>query len=375
MASLYNPAPDADYDVPPDLLWPAPLVDRPLTPKVAYLDQNYWINFAKAAAGHPGGARYLEAWEACQAARNDGAAIFPISDTHYVELSKIPNPRQRADVASVMEALSGFTTILAKPTIMRLELDVALAGLLGEDRVLLPGLPLLGSGIFWAFGRVGLRFHDGTTDTTDFIRKAVPNVYENVHSRFERAMLRGPQDHELDDLRARGWIADAGTLVAERRAQQEREQAARFNLDTAWRTGRLRDVILARELLVELFDMLNEALSVRGRTFAELNLDTDRSRARQLVRSMPSSELSVELKRAAHRNPQLGWSSNDMFDIDAMSLAVPYCDIVATERRACHALRAAHLDRRMGTVVVATPADLIAALGVKSVGQGPAGTA
>jgi len=237
-----------------------------------------------------------------------------------------------------------------------------LAALFGESRGLLPGLPLLGSGVFWAFGRVGLRFRNGTTDTTDLIRQTLPDLYDRVRLLFERAMLRGPQDHELDDLRSRGWVADAGTAVAERRAQQEREQADRFDLDAAWRSGRLRDVVLAREVVVELFDMLTEALEARGRRFAELNLDTDRSRARQLVRAMPSSEVSVELKRAAHRNPQLGWSTNDVFDIDAMSLTVPYCDIVATERRACAALRAAHLDRRMSTVVVATPNDLIAAL-------------
>ena len=107
--------------------------------------------------------------------------------------------------------------------------------------------------------------------------------------------------------------------------------------------GRIRDIILARELLVELFGMLNEALDTRGRRFAELSLDMDRSRAHQLVRSMPSSEVSVELKRAAHQNPQLGWIANDVFDMDTMSLAVPYSDVVATERRTCHALRAAHL--------------------------------
>ncbi len=361
-SSLYNPAPDADYDTAPDPLWPRSLTERPSTPRLAYLDMNFWISFAKAAVGHPAGDRYRAAWEACRAAKAGGAVTFPLADCHYVELSKIRNPRQRSDVAEVMEELSGFTAILAKPTIMRIELDLSLAALFGEEHGLLQGLPLLGWGMAWAFGCVGLRFGDGTSDTTDFIRQSFPDLYDNVRLMFERAMLQGPQDAQLDALRARGWVPDAGTSVAEQRAQQEREQADRFDLDAAWRAGRLRDVILARELVVELFDMLNEALAARGRRFSDLNLDMHRLRARQLVRSMPSSEVSVELKRAAHRNPQLGWNANDVFDIDAMSLAVPYCDIVATERRACATVRAAHLDRRMATLAVATPDDLIAAV-------------
>jgi hypothetical protein len=36
--------------------------------------------------------------------------------------------------------------------------------------------------------------------------------------------------------------------------------------------------------------------------------------------------------------------SRRIFDIDAMSVAVPYCDIVATEHHACHALKAARAE-------------------------------
>ena len=119
---------------------------------------------------------------------------------------------------------------------MRLEFDVSLSALLGDEYGVLLGLPLLGSGAAWAFGRVGLRFGDGNVDVTDSIRKSAPEIYESVHVPLEWAMLRGPQDHQVDEQRARGWVADAGTAVAERRAQQKREQAARFNSDAAWRS-------------------------------------------------------------------------------------------------------------------------------------------
>src|SRR5688572_22393889 len=40
----------------------------------------------------------------------------------------------------------------------------------------------------------------------------------------------------------------------------------------------------------------------------------------------------MALKTAWHRNRDIPWSANDIYDIDAMALAVPYCDVVVTEK-------------------------------------------
>jgi hypothetical protein len=73
---------------------------------------------------------------------------------------------------------------------------------------------------------------------------------------------------------------------------------------------------------------------------------------------MPSADVSVSLITAAHRNPQTKWTANDVFDIDALSVAVPYCDIVVTERHARHTLQVAGAPRRLRTDVLATLDDL-----------------
>ena len=61
-------------------------------------------------------------------------------------------------------------------------------------------------------------------------------------------------------------------------------------------------------------------------------------------------ERSLQPSQDFERDKQ--WSSNDVYDIDAMALAVPYCDIVVTERACCHALMVAGTDQRMNTVVL-----------------------
>ncbi len=151
----------------PQLLWPKSLVERPERPLVCYLDLNHWIGLSRANAGRADGERYVEALAACRAAKRSGAAVFPISDAHYVEMAKIRSESQRAHLAEVMWELSGLTTILSRPSIMRMELDRSLSDLVGPTDGLLAPLPLLGFGSAWAFGRVGWRLRSDEEDLTD----------------------------------------------------------------------------------------------------------------------------------------------------------------------------------------------------------------
>jgi hypothetical protein len=73
---------------------------------------------------------------------------------------------------------------------------------------------------------------------------------------------------------------------------------------------------------------------------------------------MPSTEVAIQMKTQLHRNRQLRWDANTIFDIDAMALAVPYCDAVVTEKHACDALRRAGFLDRMGTVIMRQPEEL-----------------
>ena len=57
------------------------------------------------------------------------------------------------------------------------------------------------------------------------------------------------------------WDPTVARRVAEERAQQERDQAARLNAEPRWRRGRLRDVVGARYLALEIKSQLDEALA------------------------------------------------------------------------------------------------------------------
>ncbi|MDQ0598916.1 hypothetical protein QF037_003261 [Streptomyces canus] len=341
----------------PAYAWPGHLVRGHTGQRLVYLDLNHWINLAKAATGHRTGGPHQSALTAVQDAASSGQYLFPLSLTHYMEMAGIQDPRQRADVANVMEEVSGFTTLLSRTHIMRLEVEAALDRAFDTESPHLADIHLLGHGIGHAMGkRGGLTIRSASGDATDEARAACPDgpaafdlMLANAREQLERAVLRGPTDAEVPDLKANGWDPTVAKRIAENRAESERQLAIRLDNDPQY-WNRLRDVVQARYMSLEVIDMLTQALIDRDRDFAEVI--TDRESIRAFADCMPSAAVHTTLTEAAHRNREKSWQPNDIFDIDALSLAVPYCDMVVTERYASHVLQAAHLPRGMETEVV-----------------------
>lgn len=349
---------------PPPLVWPKGLSIPSKPPALVYLDLNHWIGLAKARGAHRDGARYEHLLDSCQQSRARGAAIFVLADVHYMELAGISDPKQRHNLATLMEDLSGFASLVGRAVVARLELETALDSLQGVEKKDLKPLPLIGSGVGWAFGVLG-RFRICDADGKDVEKEARAKMGDAAYDEFiafaqvslERQSLDGPQDDEIDELRRHGWAPEKAKEITAMRLDQEVDFATRLDAHGSWRRGRLRDAVCARELEIELKEMLDEELRLRETTLGEL-VNEERSVIRALVRGMPSSEVSVELKTAYHRNPSKKWLTNDIHDIDAMALAVPYCDVVFTDAAARRVLITAGLDARMHTKIPRRPDEL-----------------
>jgi hypothetical protein len=278
-----------------------------------------------------------------------------------------------------MEELSAFRCLMTGPEVTALEIDEALARIAGTRQRFQP-LTLIGDGALQAFGKQGgLRVRSPEGDVTAEVRQSWPGGPEafdawqrEAELTLNRAVLRGPTDDEVPDLRARGWDPTVAKRTALQRAEQQREHARRLEEHSRWRRGRLRDIMAAQYLALEIEGTHNEVLAAHGVRLPDL-FSTPED-ARRYTDSMPSADTWITLQTAAHRNAATRWTPNDIFDIDALSFAVPYCDIVATERHACHVLHAAKLPARVGTRVVATPEDLVEALAAHggAVRQSPA---
>ncbi len=110
-------------------------------------------------------------------------------------------------------------------------------------------------------------------------------------------------------------------------------------------------MIRTRYVIVELMEMVNETLAA-----------SDVDSARRLVDAVPSADVAVTLLTEYHRDATCKWRRNHIFDIDALSVALPYCDIIATDKQAVDALGRARIMERTGTHVVKSLDDAAAAL-------------
>ena len=140
------------------------------------------------------------------------------------------------------------------------------------------------------------------------------------------------------------------------RLQQEKDQVVWLDKNAKWRRGRIRDVVAANEVLIEINAMLSQALTERGATLDDLSQNP--AETRDVLDGMPSFDVAVTLKTAYHRDAGHQWTVNDIHDIDALGSTVPYADIVVTDKAAAHHLHVEGVAERCRTVVLSKLSDL-----------------
>ena len=282
------------------------------------------------------------------------------------------NQRHRFDVAQVMEDLSGWAVTIPRSSIITLEVEAALDAYTHPRTTPYAPVDLLGSGVMRAFGKVGgllIRDRKDGSDVTAAARAAWPDGPDafdrwkaDAERQLNREVLRGPaSEAEESKLRADGWDPTIARANAEQHAAAEKAQAALVDtIGVEWRTDRVRDAVAVRYMATDVIEDFTEGLAARGLQVEDVYADQVSSR--RFTDSMPSADAYVTLLAAAHRDPNTKWTPNRMFDLDAMSVALPYHDLVATDREAAHVAVTEGLSERLGTFVTASLDELVAAL-------------
>jgi hypothetical protein len=333
----------------PDLHPPRPSV---------YLDQWVWIRLGKAAKGEPREASDLKVLAAVQDAAENGVA-FPLSTTHHIETSKVTSPQQRLDVARVMASISHCRTLHARKVLLRHQMLHAMHVTFGRPTFRPKAPEVLGTGFAWAFGgeaRHGvLRGPNGLVDPATI--EGMPEFLRKANQLTEFRILAGPSDAEADILRAQyGYQPEAMADVEADRLAWEASYADVLNEYPASRTE-LRVRLQARELLHEHFSMYRGLLSEYGINLSrEVGHDPSRpkvSRRRMVgfVDAIPSLRVAVDLKVELFRNPR-PWTMNPIHDIDALSMAVPYCHVVVPDGEMANLLSRSDTGPRYGTKII-----------------------
>lgn len=351
------PSSDPEYGL-PDLIWPTELLLPHRPPRLLYLDLNHWIELARAQQGS-GQKSYEDLLDALRASIQAGGVQVVLSGSLFREVSKVTSQAQRKALKDLVAELSDFTYLAGLPDIFRLELQAMLNQTTRTSGLRLGPVPLLGRGILHAMGRVGgLRVYQDDHDITDELLRSDPTWQERLaqmERQAEEEIFEGPDATQAAEMRGSGYRPEIPQQRVRDNAAFEQDWSARI---APFRSTRhLRDLVIARHLSLELIDMITEELLARGLTMEQVIVSPEVSRGRMM--SMPSTATMVSLLTQYHQDPNKSWKQNDMYDIDALATAVPYCDIVFTDAAARDAVIRRQLQIAMDTVLPRRPGELI----------------
>jgi hypothetical protein len=285
--------------------------------------------------------------------------VVPLSTAHYLELWHRRERRSREQVGAVMRDVTSYASIPSTYSVRRREVRALVSQLVGRPSPLPSTSDLIGHGAAHAFdsphGR--FRFIESLASPDGKVNEghaADPpenwNTLDRTGPEWEWLQLVGTQpilesegvertpehrygtQHMEDELRLREYLV--------------REPKAR---------GHLWDHLVADELdsLRDEINEISEELDVDPHGFFLRGIlgETPPESVHAFIARLPSAFAWATLRHWKHRDLTHPWEQHDWTDISALSVAVPYCDIVITERRWAHMIKATRLAERHDTEV------------------------
>ncbi|MBK8469474.1 MAG: hypothetical protein IPL45_06700 [Actinomycetales bacterium] len=324
---------------------------------VVYLDMNVWVSITRGCA--QGDERWTALRSALEETVSRGQVVVPLSVAHYLELWHRRDQRSREQVGAVMRDVSGYATIPSPYAVRRREVRALIAHLADGFSPLLSMNALVGHGAVHAFdsphGR--FRFVESLASRDGVVREgpAVPapdnwNALDRSGPRWEWLQLVGTQLI----LESEGVERSPEHRYGTQHVQDELQLRERLVADPEVR-DRLWDLLVTDELnslLDEISEVCNEMdIDPRGFFFSGILGRTPPESVHAFVAGLPSAFAWAALRYWKHRDLTHPWEQHDWTDISALSVAVPYCDVVITERRWAHMIKATRLAERHRTKV------------------------
>lgn len=320
-----------------------------------YLDQNKWIDLARAATGHDHGGRFTAALAAARAASASGLASFPLDIYRHLEIGKRANERSRNDIADLIHELSKQHALARPHTLLPAEIDDALQRRFGR-----PEAPrsadIFGDGIrHITDGDVALPPFDrsklpgGGTRLTALDLERIENAFAD---RLERELLGvGP-----NSLREAGFDPSTNEL-AKQYVEHENNISAAIR---EWKlSGDMLEFAVRASDLGDIRPAVAEALGRIGMTWEGFVETLGPSGLASFIDDLPTRYVTNVMRTAKLRQAEQKWEPNDFNDILALPVAAVYCDVVVTEKQWIHRLRQGKVDQRFSTILLSDTADLV----------------
>ena len=313
--------------------------------KIIYLDQNHWINLLRTKLGISSQNQIEKrTLNAILNASKDGSAIFPISNTHLIETYKKRDSQKREQLLDFMIELSNGYGIVTYIAIQKFEIRQAVlkqAGLPTKDI----RQYVIGKGFPFIMGnRPEIVNKDGTK----------PNFSKEINDKIKEAT------YCIETFKL--FVKNNECIEAIRDCLKKEEQLVK---DIEDRIKRDMNFVKDKDLRKRftLFRLFYEIIIPEMEKVAnELCLDpwditpngVTKKWAYDFIQNIPSLYTSWILQFRRDVQCQGKIKSSDINDITALSIAIPYCDIVVTEKMWADIAHKEKLDKIYNTTILSS---------------------
>ena len=276
--------------------------------RTVYLDTNHWIELARAAHGRPDHPAHVGVLALLRSLAQGGELQLPLSWFNYLEVHQCRSIRRRRRVARLMTELSRGLSLAPLTACVATQLPQSVARFAGLDRVP-PTVLAIGRGVGHAFGMQPVSRFDATALFLEPMLAAEPEGLDQRDLRLADEVLR--------ELKVR-------SEARAREMEDGREWAQNDSSDASQRYHLARQAINFRPVLIQ-------ALRENA-----LRLDSSHAAAQEtltaIIRGVPELSVRVALSVARDLQRDRRIVGNDLRDIDALSVAIPNCDFIVTEK-------------------------------------------
>ncbi len=314
---------------------------RTKPPLAIYLDQNKWIDLARAYHRLPNGAKYQDVLEKIEESVEQKQAFFPLSYAHLIETRKSRDVVRRQRLATVMAKISLGAAISTQQRMTQWELSKALAIVFGEIPPEIPSA--FGYGVPFAFGQVEKLYKKYSHEKVAMSESQIKTINDFLSSTDVIEKFLTGDNREEENL-----------LAIERYEKSSQDfilRAEKFRSDVKAYDKRLHKRAYTAMLTLAIQAELTQILKMYGKTLDDF-LGLGQESLMAFFENV--STLNVEIELAIERNEN--WDKkvheNDKMDSAFLSVAIPYCDIVVTERFWKFSAQKRGLDKKYDTVII-----------------------
>ena len=302
--------------------------------KIVYLDQNKWIDLARAFYDREDGQKFKDTLSFLQDKVEKNEIIIPISVVHLIETAKNANKDKRERLANFIASLSKGYGIVSYLNVRDLEIENAILKRIGKPLKHDISKSTIGKGLSYTVGLdiEGLFQSDGL----DKLREQI-NLNPVFAARFMIDLIDRDEVKKIVED-----IEDISGFEKERE-----EKLGLYSKEMRLRIGISE---MAVSLILPLVIKQLNRMNIEPKEFADdfKNIDDWKN----FFFSMPTLDIWINLHTLRDNDKSKPIHRNDLKDIGFLSIAIPYCDLVVTENYWANMLKTNKFDKKYNCEII-----------------------